>query len=316
MVTSATAPVLGSLLASRLGPAGAQFLASARSECAGTPSSARFGELLALASRHVRPGVLLEPTNAERAAAAASLPGWECERWTLLETLRVDLALALAESGGEAADATLEDAFRFSDEGETAALLRAAAHLPRSERWRWRVGEGCRSNMRSVFEAAACDTPYLDWHFDDDAFRQAALKCLFVGAPLWRMVGLERRLDATLARMALDYTDERRSAGRHVPVDLWLCLGTEGGARAIACAERELGQATAPVGAPPRHTARARAAAGLALLRAGERERVEALSGAESDLRVAGLWRRALAGENTQGIFRHLEPDAFDRLPA
>lgn len=316
MVTSATAPVLASFLVSRLGPGGAQFLAAARSECAGAPTSARFGELLALASRHVRPGVLLQPTDKERAAAAASLPGWECERWTLLETLRVDLALALAESGGEAADATLEDAFRFSDEGETAALLRAAAHLPRSERWRWRVGEGCRSNMRSVFEAAACDTPYLDLYFNDDGFRQAALKCLFVGAPLWRVVGLERRLDATLARMALDYTDERRSAGRHVPVDLWLCLGAEGGARAIACAERELEHTQSPAGSPPNHTQRARAAAGLALLRAGQRERLEALCGAESNGRVAGLWRRALAGENTQGLFRHLEPDSFDRLPA
>lgn len=314
MVTSATAPVLASLLATRLTPTAAQFWESARAECAASPASGRFGELLALASRHVRPGVPLAPSGSERASAAMALPGWVCERWTLLETLRVDLAVALAHGGGAAADSTLEDALRFGDEGETAALLRAAAHLPRPEGWRWRVGEGCRSNMRTVFEAAACDTPYLDRHFDDDAFRQAALKCLFVGAPLWRMVGLERRLDATLARMALDYTDERRSAGRHVPVDLWLCLGAMGGERALECAERELSNTESPAGAPPNHTQRARAAAGLALLRAGERERLESLCGAESDDRVAGLWRRALAGNNTQGLFRELEPDSFDRL--
>ena len=51
------------------------------------------------------------------------------------------------------------------------------------------------------------------------------LKALFVGAPLWRVYGLDKRIDAELARMALDLADERCSAHREVQPELWLCLG-------------------------------------------------------------------------------------------
>ena len=57
--------------------------------------------------------------------------------------------------------------------------------------------------MLTVFEANACDTPYPATHLDDLAWRQLVIKALFVGAPLWRVYGLDKRLDAELARMAM-----------------------------------------------------------------------------------------------------------------
>jgi hypothetical protein len=45
------------------------------------------------------------------------------------------------------------------------------------------------------------------------------LKCLFVGVPLAAVADLDRRTDAELLRMVSDYADERRVAGREVPVD-------------------------------------------------------------------------------------------------
>jgi hypothetical protein len=153
----------------------------------------------------------------------------------------VFLLLSPPGLAGAAGAAAVEDAFRYADEGEACALYRSLAHLPGPERFLGRAREGCRSNMRSVFEASACDTPYLERHFDDVAWRQALVKCVFIGAPLARIPGVERRRDEELARMALDLADERRSAGRPVPPELWLLVGPHGGARALESLRQELG---------------------------------------------------------------------------
>jgi hypothetical protein len=65
---------------------------------------------------------------------------------------------------------------------------------------------------------------------------QCAVKCVFVGAPLWRLWGLDGRLSAELARMALDLADERRSAGRPVPHRACGCASGRTAARAGASA--------------------------------------------------------------------------------
>ena len=56
---------------------------------------------------------------------------------------------------------------------------------------------------------------------DPAAWRQAVLKCLFVGVPLRLVAGLDRpdRSDDELRRMVAEYAAERRAAGREVPAD-------------------------------------------------------------------------------------------------
>jgi hypothetical protein len=46
------------------------------------------------------------------------------------------------------------------------------------------------------------------------------LKTLFLGVALERILGLDRRKTAELARMAEDYASERKAAGRSVPADI------------------------------------------------------------------------------------------------
>jgi hypothetical protein len=168
------------------------------------------------------------------------LPGWNPERWSVLETLRVALVLARKDLGEDTAVAALEDAFRYADEGELVALYRSLAFLPRGERFVARAGEGCRTNIRSVFEAVATDNPFPFRHLGELAFNQMVVKALFVGAPAWRIHGLDRRVSPELARMALDLCDERRSAGRVVQTELWMCVGSHGGERARVALEHEL----------------------------------------------------------------------------
>jgi hypothetical protein len=290
--------LLRKALEARLAPGALAWLKAATAEVADGPSSARFCALISLASRHARRRPLALAAS-ELEAAAKLVPGWNPERWNQLETLRVVLVLARNDLGGDRALVALEEAFRFADEGEACALYRVLGLLPGGERLVWRAGEGCRSNMRSVFEAAALDTPFPLRHFDALAWNQCVIKALFVGAPLWRLHGFDQRLSPELARMALDLAEERRSAGRPVPHELWACLGRSAGARGLDALERELLPSNAHVAG--------RCGAILAFARAGDAGRLARLEASESDERVRAILARARAGETDGAAYRHIQ---------
>jgi hypothetical protein len=251
------------MLVERLTTAERAWLDRMRGEIAAGVPAERLASLVSLASRHTPRGAL-DPSPLEIDRAERALPGWNPERWTALELARCALVLShpgLAEPG---LVEDVEELFRYADEGELCALHRCLPLLPGPERFVWRAGEGCRTNMRSVFEAVATDNPLPRSHFDDIAWQQLAMKAAFIDVPLSRVWGLDTRLSPELARMALDLADERRSAGRPIPPELWLCLGGHGGQRGLDSLERELRAAELPN----------RRAAALALIRAGARERL------------------------------------------
>lgn len=294
---SAARDFVRALVLARVDAAAARSLAAAADECARPPDDVRFGGLLSLASRHVPRGPLA-PSSRELAAAHELVPGWNPERWTTLDAARAWFVLARPDLAQPSAVRALEECFAFADVGESCALYRTLALLPAPERFVWRAGEGCRSSMRAVYEAAACDTPFPARHFDELAWRQLVIKALFVEAPLWRVAGLDGRLSEELARMALDLAEERRAAHRPVQHELWLVLGVHGGARALAALELELaGEDT-----------RGRRAAAIALARAGKTQRLTELARTERDPAVRATMELALRGETTQLAFRALDP--------
>ncbi|HJO26215.1 MAG TPA: EboA domain-containing protein [Planctomycetota bacterium] len=241
----------------------------------------------------------LAPSAAECAAAEKSLPGLNPERWTELETLRVALVLARNDLDEDSAVDALEEAFRYADMGELCALYRSLAWLPAGGRFAWRCGEGHRTNMVSVFEANALDTPYPATHLDDTALFQIVIKCLHLSGPLWRLWGLDGRVNGELARMALDLADERSSALRPVQPMLWLCLGKQPGERGAAWLARELSEGSAP----------GRRGAALGCARAGRPELLENALDRETEPLVRGSIELALAGAVEQGMFAALETD-------
>lgn len=191
----------------------------------------RFAQRAAAAARFTR-GVELRPTAAGLARARSLRAHWNPERWSARDAWRAALVLSLPDLGGAGGQAIFEAWLDSADEGEWIAGMRCLCLLPGPERFLSRAEEGCRSNMRSVFEATACDSPYPRERFGEIAWKQALLKSVFVGAPTWRIQGIDQRLSEDLARMALDYVEERRSAGRDVPLGLWCLIGPYGGARA------------------------------------------------------------------------------------
>jgi len=221
---------LADLSGPRLSQAARDFLhKSGQALAAGEP----FGQRLALASRYAkrRP---LELTPEEDGQAQKLLPGWTPAAWNQLELLRIQLVLARPDLEESAFAEDFEGWFRFADEGETCALYRSLPLLPGPERFVWRAAEACRTNMVSVFQALALDSPYPVQYFDDTAWQQLVIKALFLDQPLHRIAGLDRRLTPELTRMALDWAQERSSAGRHYYLGLWLCLGPHQGERVEA----------------------------------------------------------------------------------
>jgi hypothetical protein len=289
--------LLAELVCEHLEVRGRDWFESARAEVARGPSADRFAALLSLASRHA-PRAALEPDAAACRRAGELAPGWNPERWSVHEALRVGLILARTDLTRDAGADAVEDAFRHADVGESCALYRSLALLPAPQRFAWRAGEGCRSNMTSVFEAVACDSPFPAAVLDDVAWRQLCIKAVFIGAPLWRVHGLDDRLDCELARMALDLADERRSAGRSVQPELWLCLGAHGGQRGLESLECEWAGGDLL----------GRRAAAYALARSGASERLRELAEGEQDSSVAAAARDALAGNTDQSAFRALKP--------
>jgi hypothetical protein len=83
------------------------------------------------------------------------------------------------------------------------------------------VHDGGRTYLDELIKAAWCDNPFASRHLSEQEFRKAVLKAFFVGAPVDRILDLERRADAELAKSLCDYIDERLAAGRPVPPLLW-----------------------------------------------------------------------------------------------
>lgn len=216
----------------RLAATAAAFRTSARAEVRAGADLTRFLSLISLCSRYV-PASALEASSDELADAAARVEGWWPERWSLRDLARVELVLSRPDLDDASGPAALEEAFQTADLGEAVAMYRSLALWPRPERLARRGAEGARNNVRAIFEAAVCDSAFAVRCFDDVAWRQCVIKALFVEAPLWRVHGLDGRLDAEIARMALDLAEERRSAGRHIAPQLWMCLGAHGGERGL-----------------------------------------------------------------------------------
>ena len=171
-------------------------------------------------------GRSLSLTALEHAAIDALSPGLSCERWALEDLVRATIVLAAAREVEEASAwvATASACYENGDAREQQSWLRAMSLLPVADRFVAFGIDACRSHIQPTFEAIACDNPYPSVHFPDLNFNQLVLKALFIGVPLARIVGLRRRLNPDLSRMARDYAAERRAAGRAVPVDLALAL--------------------------------------------------------------------------------------------
>ena len=139
------------------------------------------------------------------------------------DDVRVRLLVALGRGlagDADALSAEVHDLYRFGDADERRAVLLGLGRLEDviGDRAVDLLHDALRTNDPRLV-AAALGTYAA--RLDPAAWRQAVLKCLFVGVPLRLVAGLDRPngSDDELRRMVADYAAERRAAGREVPAD-------------------------------------------------------------------------------------------------
>ncbi|MEU6719162.1 EboA domain-containing protein [Nonomuraea sp. NPDC046802] len=177
-----------------------------RAALRGTPSSAWLD------------AALDQPTMIARSFAAAGrrtgrTPLPDVPDWTADEAAR---ALLLAALPPDRLTAETGDLYRYGDADEKRAVLKALPLLPIGARALPLLHDAIRTNDARLLAAAL--GPYAR-HLDQAAWRQAVLKCVFMGVPLARVDRLEERADAELASMLAAFAEERAAAGRPMPED-------------------------------------------------------------------------------------------------
>ncbi|GAA4093498.1 EboA domain-containing protein [Actinomadura miaoliensis] len=141
------------------------------------------------------------------------------EPWSVDDAARVVMLLELPCTG-DALAARLDDLYRHGDAHERRAVLRSLDALGAE------VGEAALPLLHDALRTndtrlvAAALGPYAAERLPAPAWRQAVLKCVFIGVPLSVVAGLDDRADAELTRMMTDYARERTAAGRDVPADV------------------------------------------------------------------------------------------------
>ncbi|WP_043617043.1 EboA domain-containing protein [Nonomuraea candida] len=144
-------------------------------------------------------------------AGRAPLPG--APGWTADEAAR---ALLLAALPPDRVAEVAADLYRYGDADEKRAVLKALPLLPVGARAVPLLHDAIRTNDTRLLAAAL--GPYAA-HLDPAAWRQAVLKCVFMGVPLAEVHDLDRRADDGLAAMLAAFAAEREAAGRPVPGD-------------------------------------------------------------------------------------------------
>lgn len=180
-------------------------------------------------------------TAQDLAAAEQVRPGWDPRGWSVDQAVRSLFVLSLPEQQPEALVGTLDQLFGTGEVGELVALYQTLPLLPYPSHHILRAAEGIRTNIKAVFCAVAHRNPFPAEQFSEDQWNQMVLKCQFIGVPLAPIVGLDRRANAPLASMVMDFIEERQAAKRTVTPDIWRCVGRHADSRILNELKRMIG---------------------------------------------------------------------------
>ena len=167
----------------------------------------------------------LKLSDQEISEAESLRAGWSPRHWTTDQLARTLLLTGMAEHQKREFLEKLDKLFISGDLTESVALYQALPILPYPEELTDRAAEGIRTNITDIFNAVALRNPFPADFFDDDAWNQVILKSLFVGSPVYLILGVDERRNEPLARMLVEYAHERWSAGREVSPELWRSVG-------------------------------------------------------------------------------------------
>jgi len=160
----------------------------------------------------------LDPT--EVAEAANIRDSWRVDHWTTVHTARVLCLLSITGNAQQHLE-VLETLFSTAEVNEQVALYQGLSIFPYPQQLQMRAAEGIRTNMTVVFDAIALDNPFVRDYLPQEAWNQMVLKSLFMGRPLFRVMGIDDRGNDALSLMISDYAHERWAAGRTTSPEMW-----------------------------------------------------------------------------------------------
>jgi hypothetical protein len=113
---------------------------------------------------------------------------------------------------------------RRADDGEWISLLKGLGAWSNQESAQILGSMGLRSNSTDVVKAIAHRNPFPARHFDDGAWRQLVLKCIFADLGLGPVIGIEERRHQDLNAAIIAYARERHAAQRPLNPHLWRAM--------------------------------------------------------------------------------------------
>ena len=124
----------------------------------------------------------LDLTDADLQHARTVSAGWDPTNYSVDMAARLVLLLEASQHGASF-ETTFDMLWRTADVGEQVAFYRGLSLYPNGAHYLWRATDGCRTNIKAVFEAIAHRNPYPAEYFDEVAFNQLCLKISF-----WRKI--------------------------------------------------------------------------------------------------------------------------------
>lgn len=213
---NAVAALLRGWLSRRLAPEAWQWLDAEMGRLRANGEERRLAICLGLAGRKV--GRNEVGLAADDIAAAEQLrPGWQPQWWSTDEAARVSLLLSSYRGDDQAFAERVDRACATAEVTELVGMLKGFAVFPAPTLLLGRAREGVRSAIQPVFEAIACRNPYPLDYFDEPAWNQMVVKCVFMGASIEGISGLGQHRNPELIQMLADLVAERRAAGRPMP---------------------------------------------------------------------------------------------------
>ena len=203
-------------LSRQLAPEAMGWLAAELERQRTTVDARRLALSLGLVGRKVgRTDLTLDPDD--ELAAPRLRAGWQPRLGGTDEATRVALRISTYRDDDEPFAARIDRLCTTAEVTEHVAYLKGFAVFPAGRQLHDRAREGVRSSIGPVFEAIACHNPYPFDYFDEAAWNQMVVKCVFTGAPINSIVGLEQRRNPELLQMLRDLVAERHAAGRSLP---------------------------------------------------------------------------------------------------
>lgn len=163
----------------------------------------------------------IQLTKSEQDDLSGILPALFIQGWTIDRLTRVWLLMHVSQSDKDIYLQKIENLFNGAEMHELVALYSALPVYAWPEAWKWRCTEGIRSNIGDVLEAVMYENPYPFEYLDEPAWNQMVMKAIFTDKQIDRITGLDKRANAQLAKVLIDYANERWAAHRTVNLQLW-----------------------------------------------------------------------------------------------